>query len=40
MQGLYHPKRLDLVEPPANVSGEEWVYIHGGPCASLIHQFE
>ena len=39
-QGLYHPKRLGLVEPPAKVAGEEWVYIHGGACASLYLSFQ
>ncbi|KAM5538111.1 hypothetical protein V8D89_008308 [Ganoderma adspersum] len=37
VQALYHPKRLGLVEPPAKVAGEEWVYIHGG--ASSVGQF-
>ncbi|KAI0748415.1 GroES-like protein [Daedaleopsis nitida] len=37
VQGLYHPTRLALVEPPQIVSGEEWVYIHGG--SSSVGQF-
>ncbi|TBU35546.1 GroES-like protein [Dichomitus squalens] len=36
-QALYHPKRLGLVELPAKVTDEEWLYIHGG--ASAVGQF-
>ncbi|RPD66571.1 GroES-like protein [Lentinus tigrinus ALCF2SS1-7] len=37
VQALFHPNRLDLVEPPAKVSHDEWVYIHGG--SSSVGQF-
>ncbi|KZT00987.1 GroES-like protein [Laetiporus sulphureus 93-53] len=30
VQALYHPKRLGLVEPPARVDKEQWVFIYGG----------
>ncbi|KAI0707802.1 GroES-like protein [Earliella scabrosa] len=33
VQALYHPTRLGLVEPPAKVSGEEWILVYGGSSA-------
>ncbi|CCL98245.1 uncharacterized protein FIBRA_00239 [Fibroporia radiculosa] len=30
VQGLFHPTRLGLVEPPSKVSKEEWVFVYGG----------
>ncbi len=34
-QALFHEKRLALVEPPAKVSGDEWIFIYGGSCVYL-----
>ncbi|PCH40956.1 GroES-like protein [Wolfiporia cocos MD-104 SS10] len=30
VQGLFHPTRLGLVEPPNKVSKEEWLFVYGG----------
>jgi len=30
VQGLFHPTRLGLVEPPHRASGEEWVFVYSG----------
>ncbi|EIW60399.1 GroES-like protein [Trametes versicolor FP-101664 SS1] len=32
-QAFFHETRLGLVEPPAKVSGNEWVFIYGGSSA-------
>ncbi|KAI0760424.1 GroES-like protein [Fomes fomentarius] len=34
---LYHPTCLGLVEPPAQASGDEWVFVYGG--SSAVGQF-
>lgn len=31
-QAFFHKTRLGLVEPPAKVSGDEWVFVYGGSC--------
>ena len=36
VQDLYHPARLGLVEPPAKVSGEDWILLYGGSCACIF----
>ncbi|KAI0647512.1 GroES-like protein [Trametes meyenii] len=36
-QGLFHKGRLGAVEPPAKVSGNEWIFIYGG--SSAVGQF-
>ncbi|KAI1784002.1 chaperonin 10-like protein [Ganoderma leucocontextum] len=33
VQDLYHPTRLGLVEPPAEVAGEDWILLYGGSSA-------
>ncbi|KIJ39290.1 hypothetical protein M422DRAFT_32775 [Sphaerobolus stellatus SS14] len=30
VQGMYHPTRLNLVEPPEKVQTPEWIFIYGG----------
>ncbi|KAI0924688.1 hypothetical protein AcW2_005498 [Taiwanofungus camphoratus] len=37
VQALYHPTRLGLVEPPAKVDKEEWVFVYGG--SSSVGQY-
>ncbi|KAH9928547.1 GroES-like protein [Epithele typhae] len=37
VQVFYNPKFLDIVEPPAKVSGEEWLLIYGG--SSSVGQY-
>ncbi|KAL1947847.1 hypothetical protein VTO73DRAFT_13571 [Trametes versicolor] len=32
-QAFFHKTRLGLVEPPAKVSGDEWVFVYGGSSA-------
>ena len=32
VQALFHPTRLNMVEPPEKVEGEEWIFIYGGSC--------
>jgi len=33
VQGLFHPERLGLVEPPERVAEETWVFVYGGSTA-------
>ncbi|KAH9941947.1 GroES-like protein [Amylocystis lapponica] len=37
VQAFYHPTRLGLVEPPAKVGTEEWVFVYGG--SSSVGQY-
>ncbi|PCH36497.1 GroES-like protein [Wolfiporia cocos MD-104 SS10] len=37
VQALYHPTRLGLVEPPAKVDKEQWVFVYGG--SSSVGQY-
>ncbi|KAI0665297.1 GroES-like protein [Cubamyces menziesii] len=32
-QALFHKTRLNLIEPPAKASGDEWIFIYGGSSA-------
>lgn len=36
VQGLFHPARLGLVEPPEKVSRETWVFVYGGSSRSTL----
>ena len=36
VQMFYHPKHLDLVEPPDTVQGEQWILIYGGSCECSV----
>lgn len=40
-QSLYHPTRLDLVDLPQTVAGDEWVLVYGASCelAPSLHLF-